>query len=72
MEAKKTRDFHAKNVERQMTKLMDEIYENLSERQFLKAKNRIKNFLNRFEKEDFAADRVHFYHAIDDALDNYD
>ena len=45
---------HANNVENQMKKIMDDIDESLKERQFLKAKNLISNFLKRYEKEDFA------------------
>ena len=63
---------HINHIESEVKKKMDEIDDDLKERQFKKAKKKIKHFLTKYENENYAEDKVHFYHALNHSLSGYD
>lgn len=72
MEEKRKRKLHIDHVESKVKKIMDEIDNDLKEREFKKAQKQIKHFLVKYENEEFAEDKVHFYRALDHSLNGYD
>ena len=67
----KNKQSHSANVEREAHGMMDKIHELLKVYEYDKAQNSIEAFLKKYEKEDYAKDRVHLYYALKDTILNF-